>query len=229
MIVKITYDDQRLDVFDTSTFTAALPLGKANMLTNFEVRFDRLGEGGLWLAAHSYQAVADAAGSMVENADLPEDGTEPIGQEANDDTGTEEVESISGDEATTHDEAASSQGSAEDSRRQMSTGESKGNSTTPSQNTLQKTWVEDTERVWVVDREAWTESVPVYSTVEVSICNICGTDITGNTSAHAKEHMKAGEGSGHHSETRQIITGYNTVNHEEEGHWETRVVGGHWE
>lgn len=174
------------------------------------------------------QAVADAAGSMVENADLPEAGTEPIGQEANDDTGTEEVESISDDEATAHDEAASSQGSVEDSRRQMSTDESKDNSTTPSQNASQKTWVEDTERVWVVDKEAWTESVPVYSTVEVSICNICGIDITGNTSAHAKEHMKAGEGSGHHSETRQKITSYNTVNHKEEGHWETRVVGGHW-
>ena len=45
MIVKITYDDQRLDVFDTSAFTAGLPLGKANMLTNFEVRFDTMGEG----------------------------------------------------------------------------------------------------------------------------------------------------------------------------------------
>ena len=59
MIVKITYDDQRLDVFDTSTFTAGLPLGKANMLTNFEVRFDTMGEGGLWLAAHSYQACGE--------------------------------------------------------------------------------------------------------------------------------------------------------------------------
>lgn len=93
----------------------------------------------------------------------------------------------------------------------------------------QKTWVEDTERVWVIDKEARTESVPVYGTVEVSICNICGTDITGNTSAHAKEHMKADEGSGHHSEVRQAIAGYDTVNHKEEGHWETRVVGGHWE
>ena len=59
MIVKITYDDQRLDVFDTSAFTAGLPLGKANMLTNFEVRFDTMGEGGLWLAAHSYQACGE--------------------------------------------------------------------------------------------------------------------------------------------------------------------------
>ena len=57
--MKITYDDQRLDVFDTSAFTAGLPLGKANMLTNFEVRFDTMGEGGLWLAAHSYQACGE--------------------------------------------------------------------------------------------------------------------------------------------------------------------------
>lgn len=58
MIVKVTYDDQRLDIFDTSTFTASYPFGKDNMLTNFEVRFDTLHEdnSGLWIAAHSYQA-----------------------------------------------------------------------------------------------------------------------------------------------------------------------------
>ena len=51
MIVKITYDDKRLDVFDTSTFTQAMPLGKQNMLTNFEVRFDDMAFDGLWCAA----------------------------------------------------------------------------------------------------------------------------------------------------------------------------------
>ena len=59
MIIKVTYDDQRLDVFDTTTFTSAAPFGKTNMLTNFEVRFDTIGEGGLWMAAHSYQAIED--------------------------------------------------------------------------------------------------------------------------------------------------------------------------
>ena len=54
-------------------------------------------------------------------------------------------------------------------------------------------------------------------------------DITGNTSAHVKEHMKAGEGSGRHSETRQKIIGHNTVSHSADGHWETKAVGGHWE
>lgn len=65
MIIKITYSDQRLDVFDTTPFTAALPLGRDNMLTNFEVRFDSLGDGGLWVAAHSYQAV----GSETQDAE----------------------------------------------------------------------------------------------------------------------------------------------------------------
>ena len=33
-----------------------MPLGKQNMLTNFEVRFDDMAFDGLWLAAHSYLA-----------------------------------------------------------------------------------------------------------------------------------------------------------------------------
>ena len=70
---------------------------------------------------------------------------------------------------------------------------------------------------------------PVYGTKEVLMCNVCGSDITGNTSAHSKAHMLAGEGSGHHSEVRQVVTGYNTVSHPAEGHYETKVTGGHWE
>ena len=175
------------------------------------------------------QAVADAAGSGVDDVDLSEAETELVGQEADDGTEMADVESISNDEATVHGEAASSQGSTEDSQCLRSTGESKRNPASPSLSASQKIWVEDSERVWVIDKEAWTESVPIYGTIEISVCNICGTDITGNTSAHAKEHMKAGEGSGHHSETRQKIIGYNTVSHSEEGHWETKVVGGRWE
>lgn len=90
-------------------------------------------------------------------------------------------------------------------------------------------WVEDIERVWVVDKTAWTETVPVYESVEISICNVCGADITGNTSAHNKQHMLAGEESGYHSEVRQAKVGEKVVEHPEEGHWEDVVVGGHWE
>ena len=99
----------------------------------------------------------------------------------------------------------------------------------PSNPAPSKRWMEDTQQVWVEDRAAWTEQVPIYSAREVSICNVCGHDITGNTSTHAKAHMMAGEGSGHHSEVRQTVSGYNTANHPAEGHYETKVVGGHWE
>lgn len=86
--------------------------------------------------------------------------------------------------------------------------------------TSQKTWVEDAEKVWVVDKEAWTEVIPVYENVEKSICNICGADITGNTSAHNKQHMLAGEGSGYHGEIQRIKVGERVIDHPEEGHWE---------
>jgi hypothetical protein len=89
--------------------------------------------------------------------------------------------------------------------------------------------VTDYEDVWVEDSPAWDESVPVYGSVEVSICNICGADITGNTAAHGKQHMLAGEGSGHHSEAHEVVVGHDTVHHDATGHWERVESGGHWE
>lgn len=93
----------------------------------------------------------------------------------------------------------------------------------------QPVWVVDYEDVWVVDSPEWDESVPIHGYTEVSICNICGADITGSTAAHGKQHMLAGEGSGHHSEVRETVTGYESVHHDAEGHWERIESGGHWE
>lgn len=156
---------------------------------------------------------ADAESAEAEEADVDGVGA-PAGPAAEPDT--------SGQTAT-----ASGDSGKASALSQKSESSSPASSTqTPSQ---QKKWVEDTEQVWVEDRAAWSEQVPVYGTKEVSICNVCGQDITGNTSAHGKAHMLAGEGSGHHSEVRQTVTGYNTVSHPAEGHWETRVIGGHWE
>ena len=90
-------------------------------------------------------------------------------------------------------------------------------------------WVVDYEDVWVEDSPEWDESVPIHGYMEVSICNICGADITGNTAAHGKQHMLAGEGSGHHSEVRDTVVGYEAVHHGAEGHWERVESGGHWE
>lgn len=56
MKIEMAYQNGRVDMFDTMSFTAPSPLGKENALTNFELRFDELGETGLWLAAHHYDA-----------------------------------------------------------------------------------------------------------------------------------------------------------------------------
>lgn len=161
--------------------------------------------------------------------------------------GMQEIEAVSAKEAPEQDgisqiandveteaQVAQSSGSGSQhastgSAPATSSGTKSQSASSASQSSPQKKWVEDKQQVWVEDRAAWTESVPVYGTKEVSICNVCGADITGNTASHAKAHMMAGEGSGHHSEVRQVVTGHNTVNHPAEGHYETRVTGGHWE
>lgn len=181
------------------------------------------------------RAVADAAGGAVEGIDVPE-ASEFGWTEEDSETQESEADEPANDEAVSQEDggsvdttAATPGQPASGSSHSESKSESRPNSFAPAQSEPQRKWVEDTEQVWVVDKAAWSESIPVYSTAEVSICNICGQDVTGNTSAHAKAHMKAGEGSGHHSEVRREITGYNKVSHAEEGHWETKVVGGHWE
>lgn len=71
------------------------------------------------------------------------------------------------------------QGSCQDSAIPASTSQatSSGNaapSNDPAPAQPQKRWVKDTERIWVVDRNEWSESVPVHGTAEVSVCNVCG-------------------------------------------------------
>lgn len=55
MKIHIRYENNRLDIFDTTAFTKAEPFDGENMLTNFEVRVDALGNTGLWLMAHRYE------------------------------------------------------------------------------------------------------------------------------------------------------------------------------
>lgn len=145
--------------------------------------------------------------------------------------GTEEMQSSDGKAPATETPRADASVEPENRKTPKPTEETGTTSPSSPQPTPEpaKKWVEDKERIWVDDRAAWTEQVPIYGTKEASICNVCGADITGNASAHGKAHMLAGEGSGHHSEVRQEITGYDTVNHPAEGHYETKVVGGHWE
>lgn len=144
--------------------------------------------------------------------------------------GADESAPVETAQAAAQDRASEASGSGGNSQSSSSASASTPDAPKPSTAPApQKRWVEDTQQVWVEDRAAWTESIPAYGTKEVSICNICGSDITGNTTAHGKAHMMAGEGSGHHSEVQRVVTGYESVSHPAEGHYETKVVGGHWE
>lgn len=75
--------------------------------------------------------------------------------------------------------------------------------------------------VYVVDQAAWTETIeePVYTTQIVWYCNTCGADITSDPGGHLDETMHGG----YRSDVKQVQTGTTTrtINHPEQGHYET--------
>lgn len=73
-----------------------------------------------------------------------------------------------------------------------------------------------------VVKEAWTESVPIYEEVALTICNTCGADITEKVNPHIKAHMLNGENGSYRTEWKTIQTGTNTINHPAE--YGTRYV-----
>ena len=75
----------------------------------------------------------------------------------------------------------------------------------------------------VLVQAAYDEQVPITEMQEFSICNQCGADITGNTTAHFKNsYFNDGNCGGWHSEWREVVTGYQTVHHD--AVYETRYV-----
>lgn len=75
----------------------------------------------------------------------------------------------------------------------------------------------------VLVQAAYDEQVPITEMKAYSICNQCGADITGNTTAHMKSsYLNGGNCSGYHTEWRETVTGYQTVHHD--AVYETRYV-----
>lgn len=75
----------------------------------------------------------------------------------------------------------------------------------------------------VLVQAAYDEQVPVTEMKAYSICSTCGADITGNTSAHVKNHVMIGDDKGgHYTEWRETVVGYKTVHHD--AAYETRYV-----
>lgn len=65
-------------------------------------------------------------------------------------------------------------------------------------------------------KDAWTESVPVYTEQARDICNGCGKDITNNPWDHIEEQALAGNYAcgGYHTEYKRVQTGTNTIKHD---------------
>ena len=75
----------------------------------------------------------------------------------------------------------------------------------------------------VLVQAAYDEQVPVTEMKAYSICSTCGADITGNTSAHVKNHVMIGDDKGgFYTEWRETVVGYNIVHHD--AVYETRYV-----
>lgn len=66
MKMKLLYDSLRIEVFDTNELTEKKALGDRNLLTNYELRVDRIDGDRLWLEVFWYDA------SSTVRADSPE-------------------------------------------------------------------------------------------------------------------------------------------------------------
>ena len=90
----------------------------------------------------------------------------------------------------------------------------------------------------VLVKDAWTETVPIYETKIVNICNGCGKDITGFENDHTEEQALIGNYAcgGWHNEQRKVQTGTNTINHDavyekkwvvDKAAWTEKVLSGY--
>lgn len=108
------------------------------------------------------------------------------------------------------------------------------NQTTTTQATTEKekVWHEPViEMVWVVDKEAYTETIPVYETVPAVRCHGCGQIFYSQEDMDAHGDVSAYDScGGYSSDYQQVQVGTTEVYHEEEGHWEEVVIQeGYWE
>ena len=110
--------------------------------------------------------------------------------------------------------------------------------TSPNNTTSNKTWHEAeyeyinhpavTEKVWVVDKEAYTYEEPIYEKQGRAICNDCGADITDDIYNHSKNHALNGGNGSYSVKKISVQVGTKTVTVPEEGHWETKTIKEAW-
>lgn len=168
------------------------------------------------------------------------DGTTATLTPSEDSAKTEEEKK---DESEVKQEEKKEETAKADSSNKSNTSESKKNNTASTSNSSSNSnsskpaehthnWVAQYKTVNVPEKghneqvlvqAAYDEQVPITEMKAYSICNDCGADITGNTSAHMKDHMINDTGNGgYHTEWRETVVGYNVVHHD--AVYETRYV-----
>jgi len=129
-------------------------------------------------------------------------------------------ENYTGNGSSSSSGSTSSGGSSSGSSSNSSNGNSTPASTPipePAQPAHTHTWVHvdaTGHNETVTIQAAWDEEIPVYENVAYSICNVCGADITGNTTEHTRNHALAYEGGGYHTEWKYEQTGTQIVHHD---------------
>lgn len=90
-------------------------------------------------------------------------------------------------------------------------------------------WTNITEKVKVVDKEAYTYEEPVYEEHGRTICNDCGADLTNMSDSeltnHICEHAENGGKGSYHDEWVNVQVGTKTVTVPEKSHYENKVIG----
>lgn len=119
--------------------------------------------------------------------------------------------------------ASSTQASSSQSSQDSNSSSSSASSKKPTHTHNYNIPIYASKDVYVVDRAAWTETVeePVYTTVEVPVGNQSGKEISGDPNEYLLNNSNGD--TGWHNEVKKIQTGTTTrtINHPEQGHYET--------
>lgn len=126
---------------------------------------------------------------------------------------------------------SSNKNNSSSSKPSNSSNSSNSNSSKPAEHTHD--WVAQYKTVNVPEQghneqvlvqAAYDEQVPITEMRAHDICNQCGADLTGtDIPAHMENsYLNGGNCGGHHTEWREVVTGYKTVHHD--AVYETRYI-----
>lgn len=138
----------------------------------------------------------------------------------------EKTEEVKSKKSTSSPSATSSNAST--SKSTPTTSKPSTSSSSATSNTKPAPKPKEKQKVWIVDKPAWTETVkePIYSTRDVFYASSWddSEQATFYSLDECQKWLSKFDGGGYQIDTEQYISGYNTktINHPEEGHYEYR-------